>query len=84
MLQIEDHGLQAEVRKALWNSNYLELRNVVIHVHEGGVRLRGSTRSYHLKQIAQSLIKQVPGVKRVENNISVFDIVPYGTSSLDG
>ncbi len=84
MLQIEDHGLQEEVRNALWNSNYLELRDVVVHVHDGGVCLRGLTRSYHLKQLAQSLTKQVPGVKRVENNISVFDVVPYGTSSLHG
>ena len=84
MLQIEDHGLQKVVRQVLWDSSYQELRDVVVHVFEGGVRLRGSIRSWHLKQVAQSLIKRIPGVKHVENNMSVFDVVPYGTSSLDG
>lgn len=83
MPQTDDQRLQNDVCDALCNSSYHELRDVTVQVSEGGVRLRGLTRSYHMKQVAQSLIKKVSGVHLIENNISVFDIVPLGASALD-
>jgi osmotically-inducible protein OsmY len=72
MRQVDDLQLQREVDSVLWNSPYPELRSVSGHVANGGVRLRGLTESYFAKQVAQSLVRKIPGVRFIENNISVF------------
>jgi osmotically-inducible protein OsmY len=59
------------VRRVLQATGYLPLRNIDVEVGCGGVRLAGAVTSYHLKQMAQSVVMRLPGVGRVVNAIEV-------------
>jgi hypothetical protein len=55
----------------LRHSEYFELRNVSCDFHEGVLTLRGRVPSYHLKQLAQSLLCEVAGILKLNNQLEV-------------
>jgi hypothetical protein len=67
-----------ETRKSaedrLRHSDYLELRNVSCEFHEGVLTLRGRVHSYHLKQLAQSLLGEMAGILRLNNQLEVVPV----------
>jgi len=71
-------GLEAEHR--LWSSGYLALRDVSCEEQAGFVRLRGRLPSYYLKQMAQAIVADIEGVRRVVNLIEIA--VPPGRPPL--
>jgi len=73
-----DLGLEAEHR--LWGSGYLALRDVSCEVQAGIMRLQGRLPSYYLKQMAQALVADLEGVRRVVNLIEIA--TPPGRSPL--
>jgi osmotically-inducible protein OsmY len=68
---VEDDRLRCEVIERLEASGYLLLREVRCEVAGGVVTLSGSVPSYHLKQVAQSLLLRVGSVRGVRNLLSV-------------
>ncbi len=56
---------------ALRRSAYFELREVSCDFHGGVLTLRGRLPSYHLKQLAQTAVAEVPGVIEVDNRVEV-------------
>ena len=58
----------------LRHSDYLELRNVSCDFHEGVLTLRGRVPSYHLKQLAQSLLSELAGMLKLNNQL---EVVPF-------
>jgi hypothetical protein len=64
-----------EARKSaedrLRHSEYLELRNISCDVHDGVLTLRGRVPSYHLKQLAQTLLAELAGILRLNNQLEV-------------
>lgn len=65
------HALLAAVRCALNATGYLPLRNLTLAVNGGSVKLDGQVSSYHLKQLAQTAVKRVPGVVTIINVVEV-------------
>jgi osmotically-inducible protein OsmY len=62
----------AEIAQAkLRRSSYLELRDVCCDFCSGILTLRGCVPSYHLKQLAQANVAEVPGVLEVDNRVEV-------------
>lgn len=62
----------AEVAKAaLRRSAYRELQDVECDFSGGILTLRGRVPSYHLKQMAQASVAEVPGVIEVHNRVEV-------------
>jgi osmotically-inducible protein OsmY len=55
----------------LRKSPYLALSKVSCEYHDGVLTLRGCLPRYHLKQIAQEVVAEVPGVEHIENQIEV-------------
>lgn len=55
----------------LHRSSYLDLRGVRCSCREGVLTLRGRLHSFYLKQVAQTLVRELPDVRRVENDIEV-------------
>ena len=47
-------------------------RCIFCQYHEGVLLLRGRVPTYYLKQIAQTVVADVPGVEQVDNRIEVF------------
>jgi osmotically-inducible protein OsmY len=62
----------AEIAQAaLRRSAYCELRDVSCDYSGGILTLRGRVPTYHLKQIAQASVADVPGVVEVHNRVEV-------------
>jgi hypothetical protein len=67
----------AEVaRTALRRSSYFELRNVACSFSGGVLTLQGRVSSYHMKQIAQASVADVPGVIEIHNRLEVVSPRP--------
>ena len=62
----------AEIAQAaLRRSSYVELHDVSCDFCGGTLTLRGRVPSYHLKQLAQASVSEVPGVVEVDNCVEV-------------
>jgi osmotically-inducible protein OsmY len=67
----------AEIAEAaLRRSSYFELHNVACDFSSGVLTLRGCVPSYHLKQLAQASVADVPGVIEVHNRVEVVTPSP--------
>ena len=67
----------AEIAQAkLRRLSYFELRDVCCDFSGGVLTLRGSVPSYHLKQLAQADVAEVPGVIEVDNRVEVVGLRP--------
>ena len=58
-------------QQVLRRSSYFELRDVSCDFSGGVLTLHGHVPSYHLKQLAQSCVADVPGVVEVHNRVEV-------------
>ena len=58
-------------QQVLRQSSYFELRDVACEFSGGILTLRGRVPSYHLKQLAQASVADVPGVVEVHNRVEV-------------
>ena len=58
-------------QQLLRKSAYFELRNVSCEFSGGVLTLRGRVPSYHLKQLAQASVADVPGVIEIHNRVEV-------------
>lgn len=58
-------------RSRLYDSGWHGLKQVSCEEHEGAVVLRGRVPTFYLKQLAQVLAAQAPGVEELINRIEV-------------
>jgi hypothetical protein len=63
--------LRALALQALRSSGYSILGKLRCEVVEGVLVLSGVVPSFHLKQLAQTLVLKLRGIKRVENLVAV-------------
>jgi osmotically-inducible protein OsmY len=68
---LEDLHLAECIARAFDVRGYRALCSVDITVRAGIVSLRGCVQSCYLKQVAQEIALQVPGVHEVQNHIRV-------------
>lgn len=70
LLGTEDIEEAARVR--LLHSPYRAIRNITCYLEADGVlNLRGSVPTYHYKQLAQTAVAEVSGVRQIVNEIEV-------------
>jgi osmotically-inducible protein OsmY len=67
----ETLAVQTDAQSQLRNSGYPELRLVSCEFHEGVLTLRGRVSTFYLKQVAQTLIRELDGVEQVNNRVEV-------------
>jgi osmotically-inducible protein OsmY len=65
--------VQAEAQSRLRKSGYHELHLISCEFHEGVLTLRGRVSRFHLKQVAQELIRQLDGAEEVNNRLEVAE-----------
>ena len=63
--------LAARVESHLRATSYAQLRDVSCETELGVLTLRGRVSTFYMKQIAQTLVREVPGVSQVVNLIQV-------------
>jgi osmotically-inducible protein OsmY len=66
-----DGDLQNAVLYLLYASGYPSLRTLRCEVAEADVVLRGTLTSYYLKEMAQSIVRRIAGVRGVKNLVEV-------------
>jgi osmotically-inducible protein OsmY len=67
----EAEKTEAAVRTCLLSSPYLDLRQVECHVEDGVLNMTGKVPSFYLKQVAQTVVGKIEGVRRIENCLEV-------------
>jgi osmotically-inducible protein OsmY len=69
----EQAVLVERAENRLRSNPYLALKNITCsQAGDGALVLRGCLPSYYLKQVAQTVVGQVEGVRRVDNQIQVL------------
>ncbi len=63
--------MAASADEALRRANYDSLRHVSVTAIGGRLVLSGRLPRYHLKQVAQTIVRRLPGVTEVRNEIEV-------------
>ncbi len=71
----EKQVVEAEAQSRLRQSGYRQLQHIACEFHEGILTLRGQVTTFHLKQIAQTLIRGLDGVGKINNRLEVA--VPF-------
>ncbi|MEQ8851849.1 BON domain-containing protein [Gimesia sp.] len=66
-----DHQLVAQVKRVLQSSGYAPLAKVRVFAEEGKVCLEGEVPTYFMKQLAQTRVLPIEGVRRLTNELSV-------------
>ncbi len=61
----------AQAEAQLRSSPYLPLRKLRCEYNEGVLTIRGQVPTFYLKQLAQTRIRQVPGVEEINNRVEV-------------
>jgi osmotically-inducible protein OsmY len=72
-LTVRDPSLGDRVREGLTSSPYLAVRRVNVEEQEGVLTLSGRLPNFYLKQMAQSSVSKVEGVRSIINRIDVVD-----------
>ncbi|MCA8997372.1 MAG: BON domain-containing protein [Planctomycetaceae bacterium] len=63
--------LAKRVERTLGETHYPSLSRLHVTEQEGTIVLAGHLRSFYLKQVAQTLVASVDGVRRVVNEVVV-------------
>ncbi len=66
-----------EVELILRSSSHCELRQVTCRFSGGTATLSGQVSSYYLKQVAQTIVRQLPQVQNVDNRLRVVNPFAY-------
>jgi hypothetical protein len=64
-------SIAEEADRVLGESAYPDLRRLRCDFHDGVVSIRGRLPSFFLKQMAQTIVSRIDGVRRVNNLIKV-------------
>lgn len=68
-----DEDVESKAQRLLAQSNYLALRRLRCEYHDGSLVLNGRVPTYYLKQVAQTIVRQLPGVRQIENRVDVAE-----------
>ena len=70
---LDSQAATADLAERCLRSNpYLALKNISCDLLDGVLVLRGCLPTYYLKQIAQEVVADLEGVKRIDNQIQVM------------
>ena len=70
-LSKEKAAVEADARLRLRRSGYSQLGVVSCEFHEGVLTLRGRVSTFYLKQVAQTVIRNLDGVGEINNRLEV-------------
>lgn len=73
--------LSADVQRELRATGYPALRGVNVVAISAVVLLQGRVPSYHMKQVAQATVMNLPGVREIRNELDV--VFPQSCESRD-
>ncbi len=66
-----DRLIVDNVYRALRASGYGQLLKLSAHCEHGRVTLQGCVPTYYLKQVAQSVLNSIDGIRNIDNDVNV-------------
>lgn len=60
------------VRQSFRDSGYGQFRQLKVYCDHGRVTLQGCLPTYYLKQVAQTVIRLIPGIRDLDNDVKVL------------
>lgn len=66
-----DADILSAASAALHHTGYAQLRAVKLYCHSGRIILQGRIPTYFLKQLAQEVLRHVPNVREIDNDLHV-------------
>lgn len=60
------------VHQSFRDSGYGQFRQLKVYCDHGRVTLQGSLPTYYLKQVAQTVIRLIPGIRDLDNDVKVL------------
>jgi osmotically-inducible protein OsmY len=66
-----DRLIVDNVHRALRASGYGQLLKLNAHCEHGRVTLQGRVPTYYLKQVAQSVLNSIDGIRDIDNDVKV-------------
>jgi osmotically-inducible protein OsmY len=77
----EANGIQARAQAGLLASPYREVQKINCLFSNGVMLLRGQVSTFHMKQVAQTILMNIEGVNQIVNSIQVY---PTESAELSG
>lgn len=71
MMAARDRLIVDSVHRALRASGYGQLLKLRAQCQHGCVTLQGCVPTYYLKQVAQSVLKAIDGIRDIDNDVRV-------------
>lgn len=71
LTMVSDHSVVDLAKAALSGCGYSQFRQLQVYCENGRVTLQGRLPTYYLKQVAQTSIQSITGVRGVDNDIRV-------------
>lgn len=68
---LRDAGLRTAVTDRLRSCAFPALRMIRLDIVDGNVTLTGGVQNFHQKQIGLTIVRSVPGVRSVRNELTV-------------
>lgn len=68
--------VEERATRLLRQAAYAPVTTLHCDFHDGVLTVRGRVPSFHLKQVAQSLLRDVEGVGVIDNRVDVVDFRP--------
>jgi osmotically-inducible protein OsmY len=68
-----DRRVALLAERQLRDTKYQALTGISCEFHDGVAVLRGTVPTFYLKQVAQSVVRKLDGVKQIDNRIDVAD-----------
>jgi osmotically-inducible protein OsmY len=78
-LLVREDAVRMAAENKLRHADYMCLRQIRCEYHEGVLTLRGAVPTYHLKQIAQTLVCSLNGILEVNNRLEVGPAADSGS-----
>lgn len=69
--QTDPQIVQTAIRAALHLAGHCELRRVQVEFDGDAVTISGRVPTFYLKQLAQNIALNVPGIERIHNELQV-------------
>lgn len=83
---LHDDSIEAKARRMLQANHHFRGRaDLFVLRHEGdALTIEGAVRSFYLKQLIQTILNRVEGVKKINNRVQVVPAHPQGGGHHNG
>jgi osmotically-inducible protein OsmY len=73
LMHDEARSIVDKAHRYLNSSHYSELRRLACDFHDGVLTIHGRVSSFYMKQLAQTIVRKIAGVRQIVNDVDVTE-----------